>query len=251
MYQVAYLLVPEVGNRPAHDPAEDILTDSRNDLCTYPREEIIGCSLGCYPEQIDDHQDDQQVVQEADIFIRDDVVDNDLQKIGRCKGSQTCNNDQEEKEQLVPEILFEVRSKFGGGFPVYHTTFVFMGNLSIGIDIAEVETIKKMMETSGPAFCARTFTPGEIDACEKRKSARYQCFSARFAVKEAFMKALGTGWNKKLQWTHIEIINEPSGQPCIRLYKVAKQLFSEKGFTSISVSISHTRHIAVACVILQ
>jgi len=126
-----------------------------------------------------------------------------------------------------------------------------MGNISVGIDIAEVETIRKMMETSGPAFCARTFTPWEIDACEKRKSAKYQCFSARFAVKEAFMKALGTGWNKKIQWTHIEIINEPSGQPNIRLYKVAQQLFSEKGLTSISVSISHTPQFAIACVVLQ
>ena len=126
-----------------------------------------------------------------------------------------------------------------------------MVKLSIGIDIAEVDTIKKMMQTSGPAFCARTFTPQEIETCEGRRSAKYQCFSARFAVKEAFMKALGTGWNKKLQWTHIEVVNKPGGEPSIRLYKMAEKLFSDKGLTSISVSISHTRHIAVACVILQ
>lgn len=126
-----------------------------------------------------------------------------------------------------------------------------MDQLCIGIDIVEVDTIKKIIQTSGPAFCARTFSPQEIEACEGRKSAKYQCFSARFAAKEAFMKALGTGWNKKIQWRHIEVLNKPGGEPFILLNKMAEQLFIEKGLTVISLSISHTGHLAVACVILR
>ncbi len=65
------------------------------------------------------------------------------------------------------------------------------------------------------------------------------------------MKALGTGWSKKLQWRHIEVLNKPGGEPFILLNKMAEQLFHEKGLTGISISISHTQHVAVACVILQ
>jgi len=65
------------------------------------------------------------------------------------------------------------------------------------------------------------------------------------------MKALGTGWNKKIQWRHIEVLNKPGGEPFILLNKMAEQLFLEKGLTVISLSISHTGLVAVACVILR
>jgi holo-[acyl-carrier protein] synthase len=126
-----------------------------------------------------------------------------------------------------------------------------MDQLCIGIDIVEVDTIKKLMQISGPAFFARTFSVQEIEACEGRKSAKHQCLSARLAAKEAFMKALGTGWSKKIQWKHIEVLNKPGGEPFILLTKRAEQLFLEKGLTHISLSISHTAHMAVACVILR
>ena len=83
----------------------------------------------------------------------------------------------------------------------------------IGIDIIEIESVKKSMEQS-KRFAQRVFTENEIIYCESNAN-KYQHYAARFAAKEAMMKALKTGWNNGIQWKQIEVINGASGAPTI------------------------------------
>ena len=113
----------------------------------------------------------------------------------------------------------------------------------VGIDIIEVERIKKLIEKN-PRFLSRIFTPQEIAYCQKKKN-KYQHFAARFAAKEAFFKALG----RKTRWTNIGLTNLSSGKPILGVYgdKLKEKLAS----TKIHVSISHLSQHAAAVVILE
>lgn len=110
----------------------------------------------------------------------------------------------------------------------------------IGIDIIEVERIKKIAEKN-PGFLQRIFTPQEISHCLKKRN-KYQHLAARFAAKEAFFKALG----RRINWKEVELFNLPSGKP--RLEIKSKERFS---FVEAHVSISHLAEYAVAAVILE
>lgn len=112
--------------------------------------------------------------------------------------------------------------------------------IGIGVDIIEVERIRKLAEKS-PRFLKRVYTPEEIHYCEGKKN-KFQHLAARFAAKEAFFKALG----KKINWTDIGIINLPSGKP--RLYIASEESLP---FDETHVSISHLQDYAVACVVLE
>lgn len=109
----------------------------------------------------------------------------------------------------------------------------------IGIDIIEVERVKKLAEKN-PRFLRRIFTPQEISYCQKKRN-KYQHLAARFAAKEAFFKALG----KNISWTDVELYNLPSGKPHLEVK--LKERFS---FKEVHVSISHIAEYAVAEVIL-
>ena len=117
-----------------------------------------------------------------------------------------------------------------------------------GIDIAEVSRLKKAIEKS-ESFKEKVFTQLENDYCESKKS-MYQSYAARFAVKEAFLKALGTGWSNGIAWKDIETVNDANGKPTVVLYAKAKELFESLGLKEIHVSISHTKDIAIASVII-
>lgn len=110
----------------------------------------------------------------------------------------------------------------------------------IGIDIIEVERIRSLAEKN-PRFLQRIFTTKEINYCRK-KANKYQHLAARFAVKEAFFKALG----KRINWTEVGLINLASGKP--RLEIRSKEKFP---FEKIHVSISHLEEYAIAMVILE
>ena len=79
-----------------------------------------------------------------------------------------------------------------------------------GIDVIEVDRIERALTrpATGERFRARVFTAGEIKYCESRGLPRYQSYAARFAAKEATMKALGTGWNRNVGWSEIEVVRE-------------------------------------------
>ena len=113
---------------------------------------------------------------------------------------------------------------------------------SVGIDIIEVSRIKNAIDRWGDSFLHRVFTPWEINYCSHKKFPE-QSFAGRFAVKEAVLKAIGTGYNGGVRWTSVEIVNNKLGQPAVRLGERIKNIIGNK---QIRVSMSHTREYAVA-----
>jgi holo-[acyl-carrier protein] synthase len=117
--------------------------------------------------------------------------------------------------------------------------------LTIGTDIIECERIGQMLAKHGKHFVERVFTEGEIRYCSDRRNAQ-QHFAGRWAAKEAVLKALGTGWVAGITWTDVEVVNEASGAPFIRLHNGAAEVAAEKGIAEILVSISHCKDYATA-----
>ena len=116
----------------------------------------------------------------------------------------------------------------------------------IGTDIIQVERVKKSIETI-PGFTEKIFSPFEIDYCQTKKN-KYEHFAARFAAKEAFFKALGTGMRTPHSWHDIIILNDTLGKPMISLAgKSAQQLKN----AACHVSLSHTEDYATAVVIIE
>lgn len=123
--------------------------------------------------------------------------------------------------------------------------------VGIGIDIIEVARIEKQVEAESNSFIKKIFTNNEIEYCETKIKNKAQNYAARFAAKEAFFKALGTGWRDGLSWKDIEIENDELGKPAIFVNGKSKKLIEEKSISKIHVSLSHIKAIAVAVVILE
>lgn len=117
--------------------------------------------------------------------------------------------------------------------------------LGIGTDIIECLRIARMIERHGERFVSRVFTPLEIEYCASRRAAT-QHYAGRWAAKEAIMKALGTGWVRGVNWTDIEIHNEPGGKPTTAFRGGMRDLVASMGVTDVMLSISHCRTHAVA-----
>ena len=117
---------------------------------------------------------------------------------------------------------------------------------SIGIDIIEISRIKNAIDRWGDNFLHRVYTPWEINYCQGKKYPE-QSLAARFAAKEAVLKAIGTGYDKGVRWTSIEVVNDSAGKPSVRLGERIKNI---TGNTQIKISLSHTRKYAVACAII-
>jgi holo-[acyl-carrier protein] synthase len=122
--------------------------------------------------------------------------------------------------------------------------------LGTGIDLAEVPRIRTAMERHGQRFIERIYTALEI-AYVERKANRYERYAARFAAKEAGMKAIGTGWRKGVRWQDFEVANLPSGRPTLRLHGVAAQVAETLGVKRIHLSLTHTAEHGMAFVILE
>jgi holo-[acyl-carrier protein] synthase len=118
-----------------------------------------------------------------------------------------------------------------------------------GIDIIEVDRIQKIMERD-IGFREKIFTPGEIAYCESKKN-KYQHYAARFSAKEAFMKAIGTGWRFGIRFAEIDIVHDDLGRPYIRIYGKANDLLADLQITKIHVSLSHLKELATAIVIIE
>ena len=102
-----------------------------------------------------------------------------------------------------------------------------------------------MIEKHGEVFLQRVFTRREIEYCSSRKAAT-QHYAGRWAAKEAVLKVLGTGWARGIQWTDLEIQNEVSGAPVMKLSGKAAEIAKERGIQEVMVSISHCRAYATA-----
>jgi holo-[acyl-carrier protein] synthase len=119
-----------------------------------------------------------------------------------------------------------------------------------GVDLAEVPRIKASIQRFGARFTERIYTPAEI-AYVERKANRYERYAARFAAKEAGMKAIGTGWSYGVRWQDFEVANLPSGKPTLRFHGKAAQIADKLGVRSVSLSITHTAELGMAHVILE
>ena len=119
-----------------------------------------------------------------------------------------------------------------------------------GIDIAEVPRIRQSIERFGDRFLQRIYTAGERRYCDS-KANRVERYAARFAAKEAGMKAIGTGWRHGVRWQDFEVANLPSGKPTLRLYGVAAQVADRLGVRNVALSITHTAELGMAHVILE
>lgn len=122
--------------------------------------------------------------------------------------------------------------------------------VGIGADIAEIDRIEAAMGRFGEAFAKRVFTETEIRYCERHKS-KFERYAARFAAKEAAMKALGTGWRQGVRWRDIEVRNAASGKPGIYFAGVADEFAAKLGSRRAHLSITHSRNLAFAQVILE
>jgi holo-[acyl-carrier protein] synthase len=119
-----------------------------------------------------------------------------------------------------------------------------------GIDIAEVPRIRQSIERFGDRFLQRIFTTGEMRYCDS-KANRVERYAARFAAKEAAMKALGTGWNHGVRWRDCEVTRKPGGRPTMSFHGKAGEFAAKLGVTNIALSLSHTAEQAIAQVILE
>jgi holo-[acyl-carrier protein] synthase len=122
--------------------------------------------------------------------------------------------------------------------------------VGMGIDIAEVPRIRAVIETQRERFLRRVYTPEEVAYCEQFKN-KYERYAGRFAVKEAAMKALGTGWSRGVRWVDVEVVRQRGGRPTVALKGEARQLADRMGVKHIAVSITHTAEQAFAQVIFE
>jgi holo-[acyl-carrier protein] synthase len=122
--------------------------------------------------------------------------------------------------------------------------------LGTGVDLAEVDRIRSAIARYGRRFIERIYTPAEI-AYVERKANRYERYAARFAAKEAGMKAIGTGWSHGVRWQDFEVANLPSGRPTLKLHGAAARIAEQLGVKLISLSITHTAELGMAHVILE
>ena len=120
----------------------------------------------------------------------------------------------------------------------------------IGIDVAEVDRIREAIERHGDRFISRIYTAAEI-AYVERKANRFERYAARFAAKEAGMKAIGTGWKGGVRWQDFEVSNLPSGRPTLQFHGEAARVAGKLGVRNIALSITHTAAQGVAIVILE
>jgi holo-[acyl-carrier protein] synthase len=119
----------------------------------------------------------------------------------------------------------------------------------IGTDIIEVSRIKAVMERD-IGFREKIFTPGEIAYCETKRH-KFENYAARFSAKEAFLKAIGTGWRFGIRFADIEVYHDDYGKPLIRLHGKAEELAKKEEITKIHVSLSHVKEVATAIVVVE
>jgi holo-[acyl-carrier protein] synthase len=119
-----------------------------------------------------------------------------------------------------------------------------------GIDVAEVPRIRHSIERFGDRFLQRIFTAGERRYCDS-KANRVERYAARFAAKEAAMKALGTGWNHGVRWVDCEVVRMPGGRPTMTFHGRAGEFAVRMGVKNAALSLTHTSEQAIAQLILE
>src|SRR5205814_548374 len=122
--------------------------------------------------------------------------------------------------------------------------------IGTGVDICEVHRIAESIARFGDRFLQRVFTQAEIRYCQSKKNS-VERFAARFAAKEAAMKALGTGASRGVTWASIEVAHESGGRPIVRLAGKTSEIAQKLGVKRVSLSVTHTESTAMAIVIFE
>ncbi len=120
----------------------------------------------------------------------------------------------------------------------------------VGIDAVPVERVRRMIERFGGRFTRRVFTPAEIDYCEGRRRPA-EAYAARFAAKEAVMKALGHGWGSGVRFVHIEVSRGERGRPVLVLHQGAQKAARDMGVQALHLSMAHEADLAMAQAIAE
>jgi holo-[acyl-carrier protein] synthase len=120
----------------------------------------------------------------------------------------------------------------------------------IGIDIVEVSEVESSISKYGERYLERVFTQQEVEYCRSGTNSG-QRYAARIAAKEAAMKAMGTGWDRGVEWLSFEVVNEASGRPSLRMHGAAATLAAENRITRSWVSLAHNAGYAIAEVVCE
>jgi holo-[acyl-carrier protein] synthase len=120
----------------------------------------------------------------------------------------------------------------------------------IGTDIVEVGRLERATRRHGRVFLTRLFTPAEIEYCDSQLRC-FESYAARFAAKEAFLKALGTGGRDGISWQEVEVVRESRGRPELALTGNALEAAHRIGAQKVFLSLSHTRGLATAVAVLE
>ena len=124
-----------------------------------------------------------------------------------------------------------------------------MSIIGHGIDLVAIDRIAELLDKHADRFAERCFTAAERDYCEANDKRRLEHYAARFAAKEAALKALGTGWVRGIAWTDVEVVRRPSGQPELRICGKAAEFAEEMGIRRWLISLTHAGEYAMASAI--
>lgn len=125
-----------------------------------------------------------------------------------------------------------------------------MSIVSVGLDLARIDRFEKVHARHGDRLLERLFTDGERAYCDRRAS-RMASYTGRFAVKEAVMKALGTGWSSGVTWKDIEVVRKSGSAPELALHGRTAGIAREQGIAKIHITITHDGGIAAAVAIAE
>ena len=125
-----------------------------------------------------------------------------------------------------------------------------MAVLGLGIDVTQIERLEQSFERRGQRLLDRLFTDGEKLYCERRVR-NFQSYAGRFAVKEAVMKVLGTGWARGVRWVDIEVVRDQGGPPRCVLHGETARIAERRGIASVHIAITHDAGLAIAVAVAE
>jgi len=120
--------------------------------------------------------------------------------------------------------------------------------LGIGLDLCETRRLKRAMART--AFVQRVFSPAEVAACKGRRD-RLLCYAARFAAKEAYFKAIGTGWGRGVSWLDVEVTSDGNGPPRLLVKGEARRVSRALGVKAVHLSLTHTGNYGAAVIVIE
>jgi holo-[acyl-carrier protein] synthase len=125
-----------------------------------------------------------------------------------------------------------------------------VGIVGLGLDLVRIERFEEALARRGSRLVERLFTEAERAYCERRAS-RVASYAGRFAVKEAVMKVLGTGWARGVRWRDIEVVRPPGGAPTVLLHGRTAEIARERGIARVWITITHDAGVSAAVAIAE